>query len=134
MQILVLLKRQQRETGMAMIFISHDLAAVGGIADEVAVMYGGRFVEQAPTDDFFKSRRMPYSEALLKARPNPFAPRGARLEAIGGRPPDLTHLPPGCSFAARCSSQQPDCLQNVPPLTTESDRRYACFHPLKSVA
>src|SRR5436190_4863169 len=89
MQILVLLKRQQRETGMAMIFISHDLAAVGGIADEVAVMYGGRFVEQAPTDQFFKTRLMPYSEALLKARPNPFAPRGARLEAISGRPPDL---------------------------------------------
>ena len=134
MQILVLLKRQQRETGMAMIFISHDLAAVGGIADEVAVMYGGRFVEQAPTDDFFHSRRMPYSEALLKARPNPFAPRGARLEAISGRPPDLTALPPGCSFAARCARQQPDCLQTIPPLTDESGRRYACFHPLKSVA
>ena len=134
MQILVLLKRQQRETGMAMIFISHDLAAVGGIADEVAVMYGGRFVEQAPTDAFFKRRLMPYSEALLKARPDPFAPRGARLEAIGGRPPDLTALPPGCSFAARCSRQQPDCLQSTPPLTTERDRRYACFHPLASVA
>ena len=68
------------------------------------------------------------------ARPDPFAPRGARLEAIGGRPPDLTALPPGCSFAARCSRQQPDCLQSVPPLTVQSDRRYACFHPLASVA
>ena len=134
MQILVLLKRQQRETGMAMIFISHDLAAVGGIADEVAVMYGGRFVEQAPTDAFFHRRLMPYSEALLKARPDPFAPRGARLEAIGGRPPDLTALPPGCSFAARCARQQPDCLQAIPPLTTLSDRRYACFHPLAGAA
>ncbi len=63
MQILVLLKRQQRETGMAMIFISHDLAAVGGIADEVAVMYGGRFVEQAPTDAFFKTP----ADALLRS-------------------------------------------------------------------
>src|SRR5688500_924356 len=134
MHILVLLKLQQRETGMAMIFVSHDLAAVGGIADEVAVMYGGRFVEQAPTDAFFKTRLMPYSEALLKARPDPFAPRGARLEAIAGRPPDLTQLPPGCSFAARCTRQQSDCLASIPPLTTTSDRRYACFHPLASVA
>jgi peptide/nickel transport system ATP-binding protein len=134
MQILVLLKRQQRETGMAMIFISHDLAAVGGIADEVAVMYGGRFVEQAPTDAFFKTRLMPYSEALLKARPDPFAPRGARLEAISGRPPDLTALPPGCSFAARCARVQADCLNGIPPLLSEGNRRYACFHPLASVA
>ena len=134
MQILVLLKRQQRETGMSMIFISHDLAAVGGIADEVAVMYGGRFVEQAPTESFFKARFMPYSEALLKARPDPFAPRGARLEAIGGRPPDLTALPRGCSFAARCTRKMPDCLESIPALTNTGDRRYACFHPIPSVA
>ena len=134
MQILVLLKRQQRETGMAMIFISHDLAAVGGIADEVAVMYGGRFVEQAPTDAFFKTRHMPYSEALLKARPDPFAPRGARLQAIAGRPPDLTALPKGCSFAARCSRVQPDCHENIPPFQDQGNRRYACFHPILNIA
>lgn len=133
MQILVLLKRQQRETGMSMIFISHDLAAVGGIADEVAVIYGGRFVEQAQTDSFFRTRLMPYSEALLKARPDPFAPRGARLEAIGGRPPDLAALPPGCSFAARCTRKQEDCLEAVPTLIAAGDRRYACFHPLQSI-
>jgi len=134
MQILVLLKRQQRETGMAMIFISHDLAAVGGIADEVAVMYGGRFVEQAPTDAFFAARRMPYSDALLRARPNSFAPRGARLEAIPGRPPDLTMLPPGCSFAPRCTRSGDDCLVRQPPLNNEGDRRFACWHPLPGAA
>jgi oligopeptide/dipeptide ABC transporter ATP-binding protein len=134
MQILVLLKRQQRETGMAMIFISHDLAAVGGIADEVAVMYGGRFVEQAPTDAFFKARHMPYSEALLKARPDPFAPRGARLQAIAGRPPDLTALPKGCSFAARCSRVQPDCRESIPPFADQGGRRFACFHPILNIA
>ncbi|ETR76198.1 peptide ABC transporter ATP-binding protein [Afipia sp. P52-10] len=134
MQILVLLKRQQRETGMAMIFISHDLAAVGGIADEVVVMYGGRFVEQAPTDAFFKARHMPYSEALLKARPDPFAPRGARLQAIAGRPPDLTALPKGCSFAARCSRVQPDCRESLPPFRDQGNRRYACFHPILNIA
>ena len=134
MQILVLLKRRQRESGMAMIFISHDLGAVGGIADEVAVMYGGRFVEQAPTDAFFRARRMPYSEALLRARPDSSAPRGARLEAIGGRPPDLTMLPQGCSFAARCPRAEDDCRTRQPPLSNEGARRFACWHPIPGTA
>ncbi len=134
MQILVLLQRQQRETGMAMIFISHDLAAVGGIADEVAVMYGGRFVEQAPTDAFFAARRMPYSDALLRARPNAFAARGARLEAIPGRPPDLTALPAGCSFEPRCTRSIETCRVQQPPLNSEGDRRYACWHPIPGAA
>ena len=133
MQILVLLKRQQRETGMAMIFVSHDLAAVGGIADEVAVMYGGRFVEQAPVHEFFASRRMPYSEALLRARPDASAARGTRLEAIGGRPPDLTALTPGCAFAPRCARVRDDCHQQRPPLVTQGGRRHACWHPLEVV-
>jgi len=134
MQILVLLKRQQRETGMAMIFVSHDLAAVGGIADEVAVMYGGRFVEQAPAREFFASRRMPYSEALLRARPDPFAARGARLQAIAGRPPDLTALPPGCAFAPRCTRSEADCVEGRPPLISEGARRHACWHPIGTPA
>jgi len=134
MQILVLLKQQQKQTGMSMIFISHDLAAVGGIADEVAVMYGGRFVEQAPMEAFFARRRMPYSEALIKARPNPFAPRGARLEAIEGRPPDLTALPPGCAFAPRCKNADQQCLASRPELLNEGERRYACWHPVSEVA
>ena len=133
MQILVLLKRRQRETGMAMIFISHDLAAVSGVADEVAVMYAGRIVEQAPVDEFFASRRMPYGEALLRARPMAEASGGQRLEAIGGRPPDLAALPPGCAFAERCKHVQPDCLLMVPPIVIEGGRRYACLHPLSDV-
>jgi ABC-type dipeptide/oligopeptide/nickel transport system ATPase component len=70
MQILMLLKRRQRETGMAMIFISHDLAAVGGIADEVAVMYGGRLVEQAPTETLFTRPKHPYTRMLLDTIPD----------------------------------------------------------------
>ncbi len=134
MQILVLLRRQQRETGMSMVFISHDLAAVGGVADEVAVMYGGRIVEQAPVAAFFASRRMPYSEALLRARPNVDAPRGTRLEAIGGRPPDLTALPPGCAFAPRCSRVIDACRAAAPPMVRDGVRRYACVHPIAPVA
>ena len=134
MQILVLLKRRQRETGMAMIFISHDLAAVSGVADEVAVMYAGRIVEQAPVDAFFASRRMPYGEALLRARPMADASGGQRLEAIGGRPPDLAALPAGCAFAERCKQMQPDCLLTIPPMVIEGARRYACLHPLSDAA
>jgi peptide/nickel transport system ATP-binding protein len=130
MQILVLLKRQQRETGMAMVFVSHDLGVVSGIADEVAVMYAGRIVEQAPVQDFFARRRMPYSEALLRARPDGQAARGMRLQAIGGRPPDLAALPPGCAFAPRCPQVQPDCQKSVPPLVTQGVRRHACLHPI----
>jgi oligopeptide/dipeptide ABC transporter ATP-binding protein len=119
---------------MAMIFISHDLAAVSGVADEVAVMYAGRIVEQAPVDEFFASRRMPYGEALLRARPMADASGGQRLEAIGGRPPDLAALPPGCAFAERCRHVQPDCQLSVPPMVIEGRRRYACLHPLSDAA
>jgi oligopeptide/dipeptide ABC transporter ATP-binding protein len=97
-------------------------------------MYGGRFVEQAPTDTFFAARRMPYSDALLRARPNAFAARGARLEAIPGRPPDLTALPAGCSFAPRCTRSIDTCRVQQPPLNSEGERRYACWHPLPGAA
>ena len=130
MQILVLLKRQQRERGMAMIFISHDLAAVSGIADDVAVMYGGRIVEQAPVQEFFSARRMPYSEALLRARPSIEAAFGSQLYSIGGRPPDLSALPAGCAFAPRCNRAQGECLQQRPPVTALGARRYVCWYPL----
>jgi oligopeptide/dipeptide ABC transporter ATP-binding protein len=129
-QIIDLLIQLQAEMGLAMIFISHDLAAVSGVADEVAVMYAGRIVEQAPVDEFFASRRMPYGEALLRARPMADTAGGQRLEAIGGRPPDLAALPPGCAFAERCKHVQPDCLLTVPPMVIEGGRRYACLHPL----
>jgi oligopeptide/dipeptide ABC transporter ATP-binding protein len=130
MQILVLLKRRLRETGMAMVFISHDLGAVSGIADDVAVMYAGRIVEQAPAAAFFAHRHMPYSEALLKARPDLQAGPGQRLQAIAGRPPDLLAPPPGCAFAPRCAHAQDDCRSAAPAITQQGERRFACWHPL----
>ena len=130
MQILVLLRQRLRETGMAMIFVSHDLGAVSGIADEVAVMYAGRIVEHAPAAEFFRARRMPYSEALLRARPDVNAPRGARLQAIPGRPPDLVAPPPGCAFAPRCASARPECAAQQPALVERDGRRFACAFPL----
>ena len=134
MQILVLLKQRLRDSGMAMIFVSHDLGAVSGIADDVAVMYAGRIVEQAPAAEFFRVRRMPYSEALLRARPDVTAPRGARLQAIPGRPPDLVAPPPGCAFAPRCTFARPECSVQRPPRVEQAGRSYSCAFPLPEAA
>jgi oligopeptide/dipeptide ABC transporter ATP-binding protein len=133
-QILELIRNARRAHGTAVILITHDLGVVARLCDTVAVMYAGRIVEQAPVDEFFASRRMPYGEALLRARPLADASGGQRLEAIGGRPPDLAALPPGCAFADRCRHVQPDCQLSVPPIVIEGRRRYACLHPLSDAA
>ena len=101
-QILDLLAREQRRRHMAMIIITHDLGVVAGRTDEVAVMYAGRVVEQAPTQALFKKMRMPYTEALLAAIPKIDAKPHSVLPAISGRPPDPTRPLKGCSFSPRC--------------------------------
>jgi len=130
MQILILLKRIQRETGMALIFISHDLGAVGAVADRIAVMYAGRIVEEAPGDALFARHRMPYTQALLRARPDPGLPPHARLAALDGRPPDLANLPPGCAFAPRCERAEAACRQARPELESTAGHGFACWRPL----
>ena len=131
-QILDLLKQQQRERGMAMILISHDLGVVAGRTDEIAVMYAGRIVEQAPTRLLFERTRMPYTEALLRAIPRLEHASHTRLLAIGGRPPDLVDPPPGCRFAPRCDRAQQRCRVEEPPLGADSvpDHRFACWYPI----
>ena len=134
-QILDLLAEQQRERYMAMILVTHDLGVVAGRADEIAVMYAGRIVEQAPTATLFRDLRMPYTEALLSAIPKLDDPSHTRLAAIGGRPPDLVNPPKGCSFSPRCPYVQPRCRDEAPPLVaTEHDpqHRFACFYPIGS--
>lgn len=130
MQILLLLKRYQRETGMAMIFVSHDLSAVASVSDSIAVMYGGRIVESAPTGKLLADTRMPYTEALLKARPRLDARSHTRLATLDGVPPDLIRLQPGCAFAPRCSYADANCGQAAPALVDEGGHRFACWKPL----
>lgn len=130
MQILILLKRLQRETGMAMIFISHDLGAVASVADEIAVMYAGRIVEKAPRDDLFERMRMPYTQALLRARPDLAAPSHVRLGALEGRPPDLARLEDGCAFAPRCSYADQGCRSAEPPVRSTGRHSFVCWKPL----
>ena len=101
-QILTLLRTLQQELGMAMVLISHDLGVVAEAADEIAVMYAGRIVEQAPAERLFAAPQHPYTWGLLTSTPRLDTPRGAALVPIPGRPPSLIHPPSGCRFHPRC--------------------------------
>jgi peptide/nickel transport system ATP-binding protein len=115
-QILLLLRELQRELGLAIVFVTHDIGAAAEIADRVAVMYGGRIVEQGTMAQLLTAPRHPYTIALLKSRAHGAMEPGQRLETIAGSPPDLSALPPGCSFAPRCPLAIDACRAAVPPL------------------
>jgi len=106
-QILALLKRVQRETAMAVVFITHNLSVVAEVADRIVVMYAGRIVEAGPVRDVFKSPRMPYTLSLLRSLPrlDHLRRSGDPLEAIPGNVPSPLALPPGCTFHPRCPHQ-----------------------------
>jgi peptide/nickel transport system ATP-binding protein len=121
-QIVELIADLQRELGMAVVWITHDLGVVAGIADRVAVMYAGRIVEEAAVDDLYADPRHPYTQGLLASLPVLGGPSsmgaGRRdLPAIGGLPPDPTALPAGCAFRPRCPFRGDErCAHEVPPL------------------
>ena len=121
-QILLLLRELQRELGMSMIFVTHDLGVACEVADDVAVMYAGRFVESGPIGDVMDAPRHPYTDGLLRSTVHA-GTRGRRLDPIPGAPPDLTDLPPGCAFAPRCSHTKPACIEASPP-----DVELSAFH------
>lgn len=127
-QILRLMKRYQRENNMAMLFVSHDLGTVAGIADDIMVMYAGKVVEYGSARQVLHSPRMPYTRALLRAIPR--LDRKSRLQVIDGRPPDLTQLPQGCAFAARCEFAADQCRAQIPTLEFEDGHGYACWKPV----
>lgn len=114
-QILLLLRQLQQELGMGMVFVTHDLGVAVEIADRIAVMYAGRFVEEGPVRTLLRTPAHPYSQALLGATVHAGL-RGRRLTTIPGAPPDLRALPNGCAFAPRCGLARPGCLDAVPPL------------------
>jgi oligopeptide/dipeptide ABC transporter ATP-binding protein len=130
-QIMELLLELQAELGMTLLLISHDLGLAASYADEVIVMYAGRIVEQAPAPRLFSGVRMPYTQALLEAIPRLERPAHSPLPVIAGRPPDLSALPAGCSFAPRCRHAADDCRATEPPLDEhEPGHRWACWHPV----
>ena len=135
-QIMELLLDLQEELGMALIMISHDLGLAASYADEVIVMYAGKIVEQAPAARLFGTGgavRMRYTRALLDAIPHLERSAHTPLPVVGGRPPDPTALPRGCSFAPRCQYAEDDCLAKVPALAEHAPgHRWACWHPCEN--
>jgi peptide/nickel transport system ATP-binding protein len=126
-QVLLLLRQLQRELGMAIIFVTHDVGVACEIADRVAVMYAGRLVETGPIDEVLAAPAHPYTAGLLRSVVHSQA-RGSALEPIAGAPPDLAALPPGCSFAPRCGYVRAECAEQVPELLPVSiDRAARCL-------
>lgn len=112
----------------AVIWITHDLALVSRIADDIAVMYTGRLVETGPVEQVLSNPRHPYTHGLMLSVPSENH-RGERLKQIPGMAPPANHLPQGCSFRTRCSRATMAC-HDLPPLVTEGARAYRCFHPI----
>jgi oligopeptide/dipeptide ABC transporter ATP-binding protein len=123
-QYLDLLKEVQAASGVAVILVTHDFGIVAANADRVAVMYAGRIVEIGRTLDVFDHPAHPYTRALLRCLPDVEASR-RRLIEIGGQPPDLARLPPGCPFAPRCPERQPVCEEAYPAPVSLGDGHVA---------
>ncbi len=133
-QILELIAEQRKDRNMSVILVTHDLGVVAGHTDEIAVMYGGRLVEKAPTKKLFANMKMPYTMSLMRSIPKIEDPSHTRLLTIPGRPPDLVHPPKGCRFAPRCAYARDKCRTDDPPLVTAetADHVYACWYPVGS--
>jgi oligopeptide transport system ATP-binding protein len=135
-QVMDLLDDLQRDTGMGLILITHDLGVVNEVADRVAVMYAGKIVETGTVDDVFSRPAHPYTVGLMSSVPQVEA-KGGRLNPIVGQPPNLAAIPSGCSFHPRCPRRRTgeaaapgrDCLVDVPPLRiVETGRESACHY------
>ncbi len=134
-QVMDLLKDLQRDTGMGLVLITHDLGVVNEVADNVAVMYAGRIVERGTVDDVFQRPSMPYTEGLMSSVPQVEA-KGGRLRPIKGQPPNLAAIPSGCPFHPRCHRRRigaeaapgRDCAVDLPPLRLIVPGREAACH------
>jgi oligopeptide transport system ATP-binding protein len=127
-QILELLKELTRETGSALMLITHDLGVVARYADRVCVMYGGKVIETASAADLYAKPMHPYTRGLMHSIPRLDEPAGRRLVPIKGQPPNLAQLPPGCAFNPRCGETVDRCRRDVPELMQATDKHmHACW-------
>jgi peptide/nickel transport system ATP-binding protein len=129
-QILELIERLQREFDTAVVIITHDLGVVAEMADQIAVMYAGRVVEQGTADTIFAAPEHPYTWGLLSSIPRLDTPRGEELVPIGGRPPSLINLPTGCHFHPRCPYVREAHTRVDPvldPIDGNLDHKVACL-------
>jgi peptide/nickel transport system ATP-binding protein len=120
-QILLLLRELQKDLGLAVVFVTHDIGAAVEVADRIAVMYAGRIVEEGPARTLLRQPRHPYTRALLQSRADGALAKGQRLVTIAGAPPDLAALPNGCAFATRCKLAQPECESIQPDVSWLAD-------------
>ena len=128
-QILAEVQDLARETGTALIWITHDLAVVAGLADKISVMYAGRIVESGPTDGVLGAPGHPYTQGLLGSIPG-HGKRGERLAQIPGMAPNMARLPQGCAFAPRCAVASDLCRTAAPEITSiAAGRGLRCHHP-----
>jgi peptide/nickel transport system ATP-binding protein len=128
-QILLLLRELQRETGMSVIFVTHDIGAAVEVADRIAVMYAGRIVEENQVAGLVRHPRHHYTLGLLSSTVSQ-SHRGEPLPTIGGSPPDMSALPRGCAFAPRCDGATVKCRSDRPPLVRSGVEALACWHPV----
>ncbi len=128
-QILYEVQKLCRETGTALVWITHDLAVVSGLADRIAVMYAGRIVESGATDDVIRRPSHPYTQGLINSIPTR-ATHGSLLQQIPGMTPSLLHLPQGCAFRPRCPRATGICLEVPQPRDLPPDRSVRCWHAL----
>ncbi len=128
-QVLQTLARLKRESGMALLLVTHDLGLVAEHADRVAVMYGASIVEVQAADRIFRAPRHPYTAGLVAAA---LPPQQGRFATLPGSAPDLRTLPPGCPFAPRCTRAIPACTQTMPPWTQmdAGQSGFACWSPI----
>ena len=131
-QILLLLRELQKDLGLAVVFVTHDIGAAVEVADRIAVMYAGRIVEEGPARTLLRQPRHPYTRALLQSRADGALAKGQRLETIAGAPPDLAALPNGCAFATRCKLAQPQCELKQPDVSwLEDNHSVRCLRALE---
>jgi oligopeptide transport system ATP-binding protein len=127
-QIVDLVKRLRDKLGMAIIWITHDLGVIAGLAEQVNVMYAGSLIETGPVKEIYGNPHHPYTVGLLGSLPRPEAAHGAKLYSIQGEPPDLVGLPKGCPFVPRCTYAVERCLHEMPILDpAEPGHMVACW-------
>ncbi len=133
-QILDVINEQRKDRNMSVVLVTHDLGVVAGHTDQIAVMYGGKLVELAPTRTLFADMKMPYTKSLMRSIPKIGDPSHTRLATIPGRPPDLVNPPKGCNFSPRCAYARDKCRVEEPPLVPadQPGHSYACWYPVGS--
>ncbi|MBI1776231.1 MAG: ABC transporter ATP-binding protein [Proteobacteria bacterium] len=132
-QILYEVQKLARETGTALVWITHDLSVVAGLADEVSVMYAGRIVERGSVDEILDRPLHPYTRGLIDSVPSRNR-RGEPLRQIPGMTPSLLNLEPGCAFRTRCARADAACLIEPPESEVAAGRQFRCFHPHREAA